>query len=55
MFKQRELTQRELSLIYFERYQRDILQLLRVTGNPAHFDDDERLRLADLYIDFMSD
>ena len=55
MHSQREMTQRELSLIYFDRYQRDILQLLRVTDDPAGFSEDERVRFANMYIDFMSD
>ena len=50
-----EPTARELSLTYFDRFRPDILGLLEVIEDPAGFDEDQRLRLVDAYIDIVTD
>jgi hypothetical protein len=50
-----EPTARELSLIYFDRFNQDILGLLEVIEDPAGFDEEKRRQLADAYMDIVAE
>ncbi|MEB3361741.1 MAG: hypothetical protein VKI42_06405 [Synechococcaceae cyanobacterium] len=52
--RMQEPTERELSLMYFNRYQRCILDLLEITRDPATFDDEEKLKVVDAYLDIVT-
>jgi hypothetical protein len=49
-----ELTDRELALAYFRRWQEVILQRLSITQDPATLSDDERTDLAIAYLSIVS-
>lgn len=50
-----EPTERELSLMYFDRYQRYILEMLEIRRDPASFDDEEKLKAVAAYMDIVAD
>jgi len=54
MMKKPELTSREISLIYFGRFQEPILQRLQITQNPATLTDDDREGLVWAFLDIIS-
>lgn len=49
------MTDREISLEYFRRFQTDILGLLEVMRPAEALDDDERVALVWAYLDVVSD
>jgi hypothetical protein len=49
-----ELTDRELALAYFKRWQEVILQRLSITQDPATLSDDDRAGLANAYLEVVS-
>jgi hypothetical protein len=49
-----ELSGREISLIYFQRFQDAILQRLQITQDPATLTDDDRVGLVWAFLDIIS-
>jgi hypothetical protein len=49
------MTDREISLEYFRRFQTDILGLLEVVRPAEDLDDDDRVALVWAYLDVVSD
>ena len=49
-----EMTDRELALAYFRRWQEVILQRLSITQDPATLSDDDRTDLAMAYLSIVS-
>jgi hypothetical protein len=50
-----ELTDRELALAYFRRWQEVILHRLGITPDPATLSDDDKIGLAMAYLSIVSD
>jgi hypothetical protein len=50
-----ELTDRELALAYFRRWQEVILHRLSITQDPATLSDDDRTGLAMAYLSIVSE
>lgn len=49
------MTEREMSLEYFRRFQGDILEMLQVVRPAEALDDDDRVALVKAFLDVVSE